>query len=98
MAQLIPGDSLRVSSHASGLLVLDEIPDARNLWLMATGTGIGPLLSLLKTVGPWLRFNKIVLGHSVRYAAELVYPKLITSLLAIYENQLCYVPIVSRET
>ncbi|MBI3188992.1 MAG: ferredoxin--NADP reductase, partial [Gammaproteobacteria bacterium] len=98
LATLDTDDILWVSSGASGLLVMDEIPQANNLWLLATGTGIGPFLSLLKTEEPWMRFQQIVLGHSVRQATELAYNELITFLLASHVKQLHYVPIVTRET
>lgn len=98
LATLAPGDTLWVSSHASGLLVLDEVPAAQHLWLLATGTGIGPFLSILKTPEPWSRFDKIVLGHSVQRASELAYGDLINTLLATHASQLLYVPLVTRET
>lgn len=97
LATLRVGDSLWVSASASGLLVLDEIPPAKNLWLIATGTGIGPFLSLLKTADVWPRFEKIVLGHSVQRAQQLVYNELINSLLAKHQTQLHYVRWVTRE-
>ena len=97
LATLAPGDTLWVSSSASGLLILDELPEAQHLWLLATGTGIGPFLSLLKTPEPWTRFKKIILGHSVHRASELSYHELITALLAAHANQFHYVPLVTRE-
>ena len=98
LATLQPGDNLFISGSASGLMVLDEIPPAQHLWLFASGTGIGPFLSLMNTAEPWMRFNKIVLSHTVRFAAELSYGKLINTLLASYPDQMRYVPIVTRET
>lgn len=98
LAKLAPGDTLWVGHKASGLLILDELPDTQNLWLLATGTGIGPFLSLLKTAQPWSRFKQLILGHSVRRASELAYRQLITSLLATHADQLHYVPFVTRET
>lgn len=98
LAALQPGDSLWLTSNANGFLVLDEIPDAPYLWLLATGTGIGPFLSILKTAAPWTRFERIVLGHSVQYARELAYRELIESLRAERGEQLQYVPLVTRET
>lgn len=98
LAKLMSGDTLWVSNSASGLLILDELPEAKNLWLMATGTGVGPFLSLLKTAELWSRFKKIVLCHSVQRAKELTYSELISSLREKHPNQFSYVPFVTRET
>lgn len=98
LAELRPGDSLWLSGTPNGFLVLDEIPEARDLWLLATGTGIGPFLSILKTEAPWQRFEKVVLGHSVQYARELAYRETIDALRAAHGTQLEFVPLVTRET
>lgn len=97
LQQLKMGDTLEVSQPASGFFVLDEVPAGDNLWLMASGTGIGPYLSMLGTVQLWQRFNHIILVHSVRTIADLVYRELITQCLHQYPGQLHYQPIVTRE-
>ena len=97
LAQLEPGDSLWVSNAANGFLILEEVPETRHLWLLATGTGVGPFLSILKTDAPWTRFERIVLGHSVQYAGELAYRELIDQLRRERGEQLQYVPLVTRE-
>lgn len=98
LAALQPGDTLWLANAVNGFLTLDEIPPARHLWLLATGTGIGPFLSILKTDAPWTRFERIVLGHSVGYASELAYRELIESLQSRHDDQLRYVRLVTRET
>ncbi len=97
LAQLAAGDTLWLSNSANGFLVLDELPETPQLWLLATGTGIGPFLSILKTEQAWTRFERIVLGHSVQYAAELTYRDLIDQLQTEHGEQLRYVPLVTRE-
>ncbi len=97
MHQLKPGDTVDISQPASGFFILDEVPDGKNLWLISTGTGIGPYLSMLGTETPWQRFSSIILLHSVRYAAELVYQPLISHFQQRYGTQLHYQPIVTRE-
>lgn len=97
LARLEAGDSVFIMPKASGFLVLSEVPDAQNLWLIATGTGIGPFLSILHTATPWNRFARIVLVHAVRRAEELSYSQQIAQLLASHPDQLSYVPFVSRE-
>jgi ferredoxin--NADP+ reductase len=97
LAALQPGDQLWISDSANGLLVLDEIPDSRHLWLFATGTGVGPFVSMLATDEPWQRFERVVLVHSVRTAAELGYRDRFESLAQRHPAQFRYLPAVTRE-
>lgn len=97
LQQLKMGDSLDVSQPASGFFVLDEVPAGDNLWLMASGTGIGPYLSMLGTTQLWQRFNHVILVHSVRTLADLAYRELIAQCQHQYPGQLHYQPIVTRE-
>jgi len=97
LAALEAGDTVLVSSQAAGHLTLSEVPDAKHLWLLSTGTGIAPFLSILKTEALWQRFGRIVLVHAVRYAYELVYGETIRDFTQQYGNQFRFVPFVSRE-
>lgn len=94
---LQPGDAVEVSQPASGFFILDEVPAGDNLWLMASGTGIGPFLSMLATDTPYQRFEQIVLVHSVRKVDELVYQDWINRWQQRYPGQLHYVPVVTRQ-
>jgi ferredoxin/flavodoxin---NADP+ reductase len=91
LAGLAAGDTLHVASNPAGFLVLSELPEAQALWLLSTGTGLAPFLSILRTAEPFRRFRDIVLVHAVRHARELVYQELIRSL------RVRYVTFVSRE-
>ena len=91
LARLAAGDTLQVASNPAGFLVLSEVPQAETLWLVATGTGIAPFLSVLRTDEPWQRFRKVVLVHAVRHARELTYRDVIAGTRAHY------VTLVSRE-
>jgi ferredoxin/flavodoxin---NADP+ reductase len=84
LAQLVPGDTLYVAHNPAGFLVLSEVPDAETLWLIATGTGIAPFLSILRTEAPWQRFRNVVLVHAVRYARELTYQDAVRATAARY--------------
>src|SRR5712691_2163004 len=95
LAQLKAGDALYVAPNPAGFLVLSEVPDAETLWLVSTGTGIAPFLSILRTEAPWRRFRNIVLVHAVRHAKELVYRDLILEISR--KQKLRYVSFVSRE-
>ena len=94
---LEPGDDVFVSSNPSGFLTVSELPECRHLWMIATGTGIGPFLSILKSEAVWKRFEKVVLCYSVSLAAELAYQDVIQQVLAGHAEQFVYVPIVTRE-
>ena len=97
LQQLKPGDTVQVSQPASGFFILDEVPEGENLWLISTGTGIGPYLSMLGTDSLWQRFSSIILLHSVRFEAELVYQPLIRQFQQRYGKQLHYQPVVTRQ-
>lgn len=97
LAELEAGDNLFVATNPAGFLVLSEVPDAESLWLIATGTGIAPFLSMLRTETPWKRFNTVVLVHAVRHASELVYQDLIKKINKEREKQFRYVSFVSRQ-
>jgi ferredoxin--NADP+ reductase len=97
LERLAPGDRRYVAPNPAGFLVLSEVPDAQSLWLMATGTGIAPFLSMLRTDEPWKRFREVVLVQAVRHAKELVYQELIHDIGASRPS-LRTVTFVSRES
>ncbi len=97
LASLKVGDSIQVSDRCNGLLTLDEIPDVKYLWLFATGTGIGPFLSNLKTSEPWMRFKKIILAYSVKTQENLAYRIDLDNLQLQHPKQFCFIPMITRE-
>lgn len=97
LARLQAGDALHVADNPAGWLILSEVPPAEELWLVATGTGIAPYLSMLRTDAPWQRYQRVVLVHAVRHARELVYRDLIAQLEKARPGKLSYVRFVSRE-
>ena len=102
LSRLKVGDELLVDKQAFGFLTLDRFPDGRDLWLLATGTGIAPFLSILQDFEAWQRFERIILVYSVREARELAYQQLIAELpqrdyLEGLGSKLLYLPVVTRE-
>jgi ferredoxin--NADP+ reductase len=97
LCKLAAGDTIYLAPHASGFLTLDEVPAGEHLWLLATGTALGPFLSILKTEAPWRRFERVILVHAVRHAAELCYRDQIRALEAKHTGKFVFVPVVSRE-
>jgi ferredoxin--NADP+ reductase len=96
--KLASGDRIWLAPRPAGFLSLSEVPEGENLWLIATGTGIGPFLSILKTDAPWRRFRQVVLVHAVRQAAELTHRDVIAQLMRKRREQMHTVSFVSRET
>jgi ferredoxin--NADP+ reductase len=97
LALLQPGDALYYADNPSGFLVLDEVPAAEELWLVSTGTGIAPFLSILRTEAPWRTYRRVILVHATRRANELVYGEMIGAALRQRGEQFRYVTFVSRE-
>ncbi|MCD9479760.1 ferredoxin--NADP reductase [Photobacterium phosphoreum] len=91
------GDTVQISARASGFFTLDEVATSQHLWLFATGTAIGPYLSILGQKEVWHKYRKIILIHAVRYAADLSYQAEISALKQQYGDQLIVQPFVSRE-
>tara|TARA_B100000029_G_scaffold118766_2_gene111874 strand:+ start:1211 stop:1954 length:744 start_codon:yes stop_codon:yes gene_type:complete len=90
-------DKILVMDKATGFFVMDEVPDGKNLWMLATGTGLGVFISLLKTDNPWKRFEKIVLVHCARFGNELIYQEQIESFNKKYGDQFTYIKSTTRE-
>lgn len=102
LSRLQVGDTLLVDRQAFGYLTLDRFPDGRDLWLLATGTGVAPFLSILQDFDVWEKFERIVLVYSAREGRELAYQTLIAELtgrdyLAEYAHKFQYIPLVTRE-
>jgi len=97
LVKLKPGDTLYLAPKGAGFFVLDEVPAADTLWMLATGTALGPFLSILTTAAARERYRNIVLVHAVRTVAELAYQDEIAALLQANPGQLQFIPFVSRE-
>lgn len=95
---LTPGQQVLITRQANGFFVLDEIPDCTTLWMMATGTALGPYLSILQDGRDLERFENLVLIHAARYASDLCYLPLMRTLQERYAGKLRIQTIVSRET
>lgn len=98
LCKLVAGDRIYLAPRPAGFLALSEVPEGENLWLISTGTGIGPFLSILKTEAPWRRFKRVVLIHAVRRAEELTHRDSIEQLMRKHGEQMRTLSFVSRET
>jgi ferredoxin--NADP+ reductase len=98
------GDPVIVSRKPVGTLVLHDLLPGKNLYLLGTGTGLAPFMSIIKDPETYERFEKIVLVHGVRYVNELAYSEYISTVLPqneyigdLVEEKLIYHPTVTRE-
>jgi ferredoxin/flavodoxin---NADP+ reductase len=94
LAQASVGDTIWINSKVTGSLTLDHLKPGRNLYLLATGTGIAPFISLIRGEKVFERFETVILVHSVRTASELSYREEIEARAG---EKLRYVPTVTRE-
>ena len=94
LAQVKPGDTVWVNSKATGSLTLDHVLPGRHLYMLATGTGLAPFMSLVRDPRTMDAFEKIVLVHTVRTVAELAYRE---ELEARAGDNFIYLPTVTRE-
>ena len=104
LQHLKEGDPIFVGRKPTGTLVLDNLRDGRNLYLLGTGTGLAPFLSIIRDPETYERFEKVVLLHGCRQVAELAYGETITRVLPEDEflgeeirSKLIYYPTVTRE-
>lgn len=96
------GDVLRVDKTSYGFLTVDQLAPGQDLWLLASGTGLGPFLSILRDPALWQSYRRLILVHSVRQSAELAWREEIAALprqesLAEGSATLSYIPVVTRE-
>lgn len=97
LADQTEGAGLSMIPKAAGLLTLEEIQPAPTLWLIATGTGLGPYLSLLKDAAIWTQFDRIICIHGIRTSAEICYEGLLEKLHAEHSEQFQLHYAISRE-
>lgn len=95
--QLQPGAEVLVTKEAAGFFVLEEVPDCDTLWMLATGTAIGPYLSMLQEGKDLERFNNLVLVHAARFTRDLSYLPLMQQLQQRFNGKLRIQTVVSRE-
>jgi ferredoxin--NADP+ reductase len=99
-----PGDRILVGRKPTGTLVLDNLEPGRNLYLLSTGTGLAPFLSIIRDPETYERYEKVVLVHGCRHVAELAYADRIRNDWPKDEfvgeqiaQKLIYYPTVTRE-
>ncbi len=98
------GDKILLSTKPTGTLVADHLLPGKHLYLISTGTGLAPFMSIIRDPEIYERFDKVILTHGVRTVSELAYQKYITEELPqneyfgdLIREKLIYYPTVTRE-
>jgi ferredoxin--NADP+ reductase len=98
------GDEILIGRKPTGTLVLDGLRPGRNLYLVGTGTGLAPFLSLVREPEVYERFEKVIVTHTVREVADLSYGEFLSrdlpndpDLGELVAPKLIYYPTVTRE-
>lgn len=104
------GDTVLVDKTAHGFLTTDRFAHGsatrRDLWMLSSGTGLAPFVSILHDLHVWQEYDRLIVVHSVRTAAELAYADRLRSLpqhpvfgefCTGRPDKLAYVPVVTRE-
>ena len=104
LRHLRPGDPLLISGKPVGTLVLHDLLPGEHLYLLCTGTGLAPFMSIIKDPHAYERFAKVILVHGVRHVGDLAYREFISKELPANEyfgelvrERLIYYPTVTRE-
>lgn len=100
LGRLQGGDPIGVDKAAYGFLTLDQLAPGNDLWMLASGTGLGPFISMLRGMDVWRDFRRLILVHSVRQSAELAWRDEIEALpngRPEASARLTYLPVVTRE-
>lgn len=104
LQNLAVGDEVLVSRKPTGTLVLHDLKPGRHLYLLGTGTGLAPFMSIIQDPETYERFEKVVVAHGVRKVSDLAYTRFITQELPQHEwlgeqvrEKLVYHPTVTRE-
>ena len=104
LQHLKAGDTVKVSKKPTGTLLLSDLLPGKHLYLLSTGTGLAPFISVIQDPETYERFDKVILVHGVRYVSDVAYSDFITENLPKNEyfgeqlrDKLIYYPTVTRE-
>jgi ferredoxin--NADP+ reductase len=102
LSKLKEGDPIYVERKSYGFLTTDRFEAGKDLWMLATGTGLAPFLSILHDFATWEHYDNLILVQSVRTQQELAYEELIrgfegSEYYGEFAHKLRYARIVTRE-
>jgi ferredoxin--NADP+ reductase len=94
---LAEGAEVSLDPKPQGFFTFDYVPPHRELWMLATGTGLGPFLSMLRSAEAFARAERVVLVHGTRGASDLAHRDELEELVIARSGQFVYVPVLSRQ-
>jgi len=104
LQKIQPGDKIICSKKPTGTLIIDDLTPGKHLYLISTGTGLAPFISIIQDPETYEQFDKVILTHGVRQISELAYQQFISQQLPEHEylgelikDKLIYYPTVTRE-
>jgi ferredoxin/flavodoxin---NADP+ reductase len=104
LQHLKEGDEVLIGRKPTGTLIVDNLKPGRTLFLLGTGTGLAPFLSIVKDPEAYEKFERIVVAHGVRWIKDLAYSDFLLSDLPndelvgdIVSEKMIYYPTVTRE-
>ncbi len=68
---LLPGAPIWLDKQVFGFMTADRFSDGDDLWMLSTGTGVGPFVAILRDTAVWRQFRRIVIAHGVKRAPDL---------------------------
>lgn len=95
--ELQVGAAVSLDPKPQGFFTFDYVPPHRELWLLATGTGLGPFLSMLRSGQAFERAERVLLVHGTRGPTELAHRDELTALVTERAEKFRYLPVLSRE-
>lgn len=96
--ELEQGQSVMLDPKPQGFFTFDYVPPCQELWLLGTGTGLGPFMSMLRSGAAFERAPRVILVHGTRTAPELAYRAELEALANARPEHFCYARVLSRES
>jgi ferredoxin/flavodoxin---NADP+ reductase len=95
LLRLLVGAPVLVERKPQGFFTLGYVPPCRDMWFVATGTGLGPFIAMLRGPDVWQRFEHVVLVHGTRHIEHLSYSDELSELTALHPSRFKRVTVVS---
>lgn len=100
LKEIKPGDTIWTDKQSFGFMTPDRFVDGDDLWMLATGTGLGPFVSILRDAPVWKKFKRLIVVHCVKYAAEFGYQEQLSAMKSAHpagNAELRIIQCVTRE-
>jgi ferredoxin--NADP+ reductase len=95
LTRLPLGAPILVEEKPQGFFTLAYVPPCRDMWFVATGTGLGPFIAMLRSPEVWTRFERVVVVHGARHAEQLSYAEELAHFATVHRGRFTHAPLVS---